>query len=175
GRARPCGPRLLVDGVAAARRRGPPPGMAGERPGAARRVGDPGLDRHAEMGAILRHGIEYPPFAAEEMRRAGQVDDESIRRLLAHARAELSRPAAERGEEACLGMAVPEPGEKPRAHGERVAQGLTEVEPRLLRAFAERGEDLPVRRLADDGEGGGRPEPAHLAQDPFRAKAGKPE
>ncbi len=148
------GARLLVDGVAGMDGPRGPLRVAGERPGRARGVRDSGAHRQAEVGAVLLHLGEQRRLPAEEMRAAGQVDHQSLRRLLGHPGAELARPAAERGEKGGLARRVGRPRHEVGAERRRLAQRLAAVEAAHLGRRGERGDEAQVARLRHHGKRG---------------------
>ena len=93
-RPRAGGARLLVDGVAGVRGRGPGAGEARHRPGRAERVGEPEPRAEAEVGRLRLDRADQPGLAAEEMRAAGDVEHQ--RRALLGDPGRLKRPAQRR-------------------------------------------------------------------------------
>ena len=98
-RARAGGAALLVDGVA-----GVPPlrsgaGEARQRPGRAERVGEAEREAEPEVGGARLDLGREPRLAAEQMRAAGDVERQRLRRLGGDPGAEALGPAAQRAEE----------------------------------------------------------------------------
>ena len=127
--------------------------IARDAPGAADRVGN----RDAGAQALLREPRDQIAgerrFAAEQMRAAGDVEQQAIRRIEADQRRVAVAPVGDGFEQAPVGLRIGVHDRQRRIHGAGVGEPHADLQAEPRRAIGQRGDALRRLDRRDDDEG----------------------
>ncbi len=127
--------------------------IARDAPGAADRVGD----RDAGAQALLREPRDQIArerrFAAEQMRAAGDVEEQAVRRIEADQRRVAVAPVGDIFEQAPVGLRIGLHHRQLRIPGAGVGQPHADLEAEPCRAVGQSGDALRTLDRRDDDEG----------------------